>query len=57
MLGELVNCCCATVTVSPEGKISLFNDAFNSLVKDRLLFEALPANIFSIFQDDTDEKG
>lgn len=49
--GELLNSCCALAAVSPEGKISFFNEAFRSLVIDRLSFEALPANIYEIFAD------
>ena len=55
LLGELINCCCATVTVSVSGKISFFNDAFRSLVLERLQYEELPDNIFSIFEDSPDE--
>lgn len=34
--------------VDPVGKITYFNDIFQSLMIDRLLFDCLPTNIFSI---------
>ena len=56
MFGDLIDSCCASLMISPEGKISFYNVAFRSLVYDRLLYDTLPTNILSLFQDDTADK-
>ncbi len=56
LLSELIDACCAAVTVTPEGKITFFNDAFRSFMLDKLLYESLPSNIFTIFAESVSEK-
>ena len=47
----MINSGCASVIVDPDGKITFFNEVFRSLLRDRLHFQAIPWNIFNVFED------
>ena len=54
LFGELINTGSASIMVKPDGKITFYNETFRSLIMDRLLFDSLPTNIFSMFDKDSD---
>jgi len=51
LLGELINSGCVIVTMSPEGRIFYFNEAFRFFITNRLHRASLPDNIYKIFGD------
>jgi len=51
LFSEVINAGAASVLVDQTGKIVYFNQIFKSLMTDRLQFEFLPSNIFTICKD------